>query len=84
MEDEAAEQRDTARRKDQAVPRSTLQEQPRDRANVSTLPVAGNAQYGASLAWQQKVQDVEAKLQGDLQQDLARLVLRRASQGPSH
>lgn len=84
MEDEAADQRveqETAVR-DSQRPSHTQHTV----AGASTQQTAGYAPIaiplgpgiphcGASSTWQQKVLDVEAKLQGDLQQDLARSVL---------
>ena len=86
MEDEAAEQRSEERTVDgpsrsthqahQAVA-GALSPQTIDRAAISN-PAPGVPNVGASTTWQQKVLDVEAKLQGDLQQDLARLVFQTA------
>jgi hypothetical protein len=83
MEDEAAEQRVDLHTADghsreaypahQAVAGASSQ-QTTGFAAVS-IPISGNSHCGASSTWQQKVLDVEAKLQGDLQQDLARSVL---------
>ena len=83
MEDEAAEQRSEERTVD-GPSRSThpahqdvagaSSQQATDHAAISH-PAPGVPNVGASTTWQQKVLDVEAKLQGDLQQDLARSVL---------
>lgn len=83
MEDEAADQRveqeiaarDSRRASQthQAVAGASPQ-QTAGYAAVSELLVPGIPHCGASSTWQQKVLDVEAKLQNDLQQDLARLV----------
>jgi hypothetical protein len=83
MEDEAAEQRTEQQIPDghsrrghtahQAAAGASSQ-QTTEYAAVST-PFQGNAHCGVSSTWQQKILDVEAKLQGDLQQDLARSVL---------
>lgn len=83
MEDEAAEQRSGGRTVD--GPSGSTHPAHRAVAGASSLqatvnsallhPAPGVPDVGASTTWQQKVLDVEAKLQGDLQQDLARSVL---------
>lgn len=83
MEDEAAEQRSEERTVDgpsgsthpahRAVA-GALSRQTTDYAAASNQ-APGVPNVGASTTWQQKVLDVEARLQGDLQQDLARSVL---------
>lgn len=68
MEDEAAERKvlpDTTTHAVTVTPYSTQQAQ-------ASMGFEHDIQNAASTAWQQKVLDVEAKLQGDLQQDLAR------------
>lgn len=58
------------------MPASQVDQFPSEHASRPTAqpPLISNAApHGiAATAWQQKVFDVEAKLQGDLQQDLAR------------
>jgi hypothetical protein len=85
MEDEAADQRAEQKTADspsrqaylayQAVA-GTSSQQTIEQA-VALAPVISHC--GTSSTWQQKVLDVEAKLQGDLQQDLARSVLETIS-----
>lgn len=75
MEDEVADEREE---QTTAIghPRDhnqALGEPPLDQASVYA-EIAGQPQCSASSAWQRKVLDVEARLQGDLQQDLARSV----------
>jgi len=77
MEDEAADERDE---------QTTVTGHPHDAHQALGVPplgqtsvyaeIAGQPQCSASSAWQRKVLDVEARLQGDLQQDLARSVLK--------
>lgn len=88
MEDEAADQRveqETAARDSRrasqthrTIAGATTQETA-GYATESTPIDPGIPHCGASSTWQQKVVDVEAKLQGDLQQDLARSVLETLS-----
>jgi hypothetical protein len=83
MEDEAADQRGEHKTANglarpphethQAVAGPSLQ-QTAESAQTLMPPGPGILHSGASSAWQQKVLDVEAKLQSDLQQDLARSV----------
>ena len=90
MEDEAAEQRYEQKTVDgpslstlqapQAVA-GAMSRQAIDYAAVSN-PAPCFPNVGASTTWQQKVLDVEAKLQGDLQQDLARSVFSRYHLSP--
>jgi hypothetical protein len=85
MEDEAADQRAEQNTADgpsrqahlayQAIA-GTSSQQTTEQV-VALAP--GVSHCGTSSTWQQKVLDVEAKLQGDLQQDLAKSVLETIS-----
>jgi hypothetical protein len=67
--EQTEEQRDTTRDNQQIGGLPHYQANP---TSFSLQPVPSEQQCGASTSWQRKVSDVEAKLQGDLQQDLAR------------
>ena len=69
MEDEAME-RDARTKCELTATRLT--EHQASRVDVHSSLVPSEVYGGTSTLWQQRLSDVESKLQGDLQQDLAR------------